>query len=411
MATVRDTPRISSPPSVPKAKAIAILRNLAEQVDSLTNESRESARFIKWREDCEAATRNIFGQGTVQSKAVRGWRFLGRSLRYKGNDYSAEDREAYLRGLDVARQSLLSMADEIDQYWPDDQVEAHTAAPLLSASKTDHSELPLTIFISHSSEDEPLAKAVVQCLLSCMVLTDGQIRCTSVDGHKLPLGCDTANFLRDELNGPVVVIGLLTSNSLISPWVMFELGAAWCARKDIIPLLAAGAKFDDMPGPLVGSHAAMITDAAALAQAMEQISKRLGAMPRSSAKITAAIQSLVDTVKSLGDSSKKSSGSAAMQSAANATDDDDYIVRQLFEKLHEDILREVASEKRAIALASLATAVRIQQEHVKDAVADLAKWGYVATHGDGPYQAATKVVLLRKGEQYVKDHRLLESKI
>jgi hypothetical protein len=259
---------------------------------------------------------------------------------------------------------------------------------------------PVRIFISHSSADEPLANSLVECLLSCMVLKDDQILCTSVPGHKLPLGIDTANFLRNELNAPGVVIGLLTPNSLSAAWVMFELGAAWGAGKDIIPLLAGGAKFQDLPGPLQGRHAAMVADSLALTQAMEQISKQINATPRTSAKVASAIQRLATT----GTSNTENTPRAKQVVEAH----DEYMVRQLLETLHDDILRELARARKAIGLSSLGTAVRTSHQHVETAVNELKKWGFVETHARNEQML---VLLLPKGEQYAKDQRLLETKV
>ena len=52
------------------------------------------------------------------------------------------------------------------------------------------------IFISHAAADEKLATAHVDCIYSCMVPDDDEVRCTSVPGHKLPIGGDAATILR-----------------------------------------------------------------------------------------------------------------------------------------------------------------------------------------------------------------------
>src|SRR5947209_5685917 len=83
------------------------------------------------------------------------------------------------------------------------------------------------IFISHSSADESLASALVDLLLSSILLEDSDIRCTSVPGHKLPVGSDFASTLRDDIGESSVVIGLITPHALTSSWVLFELGATW----------------------------------------------------------------------------------------------------------------------------------------------------------------------------------------
>jgi hypothetical protein len=57
-----------------------------------------------------------------------------------------------------------------------------------------------------------------------------QIRCSRVDGYRLPVGVDTQVKLREEVNAAKVVVGLITPSSLNSHYVMFELGARWGAN-------------------------------------------------------------------------------------------------------------------------------------------------------------------------------------
>ena len=59
----------------------------------------------------------------------------------------------------------------------------------------------IRVFVSHATKDEALATGPVDVVLSTMVLEGGELRCTSVPGHKLPVGSDTSATLRDELDG------------------------------------------------------------------------------------------------------------------------------------------------------------------------------------------------------------------
>jgi TIR domain len=88
------------------------------------------------------------------------------------------------------------------------------------------------VFLSHSTTDEPMASALVDCLLSSMVLEDSELRCTSVPGHKLPVGSDFAATLLEDIGDSSVVIGLITKSALSSSWVLFELGATWGSKKN-----------------------------------------------------------------------------------------------------------------------------------------------------------------------------------
>jgi hypothetical protein len=153
--------------------------------------------------------------------------------------------------------------------------------------------MSIKIFISHAAADEKLASALVDCIFSCMVLDDDEVRCTSVPGHKLPIGGDAATILRDELGQTSVVIGLLTRNAILSSWVLFELGSTWGAKKKIQPLLTDDIDYKDLPGPLSGSHAGKLADKSDLSQFFEELSKTVGAKSRAPAKIEAGIIKLI----------------------------------------------------------------------------------------------------------------------
>jgi hypothetical protein len=107
----------------------------------------------------------------------------------------------------------------------------------------------LSVFISHSSKDADLALALIELLKAGLGLMADQIRCSSVDGYRLPVGVNTEDKLREEVNAAKVVIGLITPSSLTSYYVMFELGARWGANLFLAPLLA-GVKASELRGPL-----------------------------------------------------------------------------------------------------------------------------------------------------------------
>jgi TIR domain len=107
----------------------------------------------------------------------------------------------------------------------------------------------LSIFISHSSKDADLALALIDLLKAALALRADQIRCSSVDGYRLPVGVNTESKLREEVNAAKVAVGLITPNSLASYYVMFELGARWGADLFLAPLMA-GVKAGELSGPL-----------------------------------------------------------------------------------------------------------------------------------------------------------------
>lgn len=130
------------------------------------------------------------------------------------------------------------------------------------------------VFISHSSKDAELALALIELLKAGLGLTADQIRCSSVDGYRLPVGVNTESKLREEVNAAKVVVGLITPVSLASYFVMFELGARWGAGLFLAPLLAS-VKPHQLSGPLSLLNALSASNEAQLHQLLQDISKQL----------------------------------------------------------------------------------------------------------------------------------------
>ena len=85
----------------------------------------------------------------------------------------------------------------------------------------------IKVFISHSSRDVEIAKGLIDLLQKALHLTSNEIRCTSVDGFRIPAGASIDDTLRAEVHDSVVLIGLVTPHALASAYVIFELGARW----------------------------------------------------------------------------------------------------------------------------------------------------------------------------------------
>lgn len=134
----------------------------------------------------------------------------------------------------------------------------------------------LGIFISHSTRDVTLARALVDLLRTAVLgLTPDRIRCTSVEGYGLPAGASVSDILKDDVNAAQILIGLLTPNSLASSYVLFELGARWGAGLVTFPALAGGLSGKDRPGPLGGVNAIRLAEPRAVLQLASDIAQRL----------------------------------------------------------------------------------------------------------------------------------------
>jgi len=130
------------------------------------------------------------------------------------------------------------------------------------------------VFISHSSKDADVALSLIELLRSGLGLRDDQIRCTSVDGFRLPSGVNTDDVLKAEVQQAEAFIGLITPNSLASAYVLFELGARWGARRHMVPVLA-GLGPNALQGPLKGINSISAENIAQLHQLLSDLADTL----------------------------------------------------------------------------------------------------------------------------------------
>ena len=92
----------------------------------------------------------------------------------------------------------------------------------------------------------------MECIRTYFTVDRQDVRCTSVRPYRLPVGENTADRLRDEITEAEVVLGILTTDTLESSYVAFELGSAWGQRVWTCPFLAHGADQSHIPDPIRG---------------------------------------------------------------------------------------------------------------------------------------------------------------
>lgn len=154
----------------------------------------------------------------------------------------------------------------------------------------------LLIFISHSSKDADLALMLIELLKSALALRDEQIRCTSVDGFRLPAGVNTDDVLKAEVRQAHAFIGLITPNSMNSAYVMFELGARWGAELHMVPLLA-GVSPEALAGPLKPINSISATNDAQLHQLIHELAAILQMSAQNPASYTRYIRKLMEELE------------------------------------------------------------------------------------------------------------------
>jgi len=121
-----------------------------------------------------------------------------------------------------------------------------------------------------------VAERLVALIRAALNLPSARIRCTSVDGYRLPAGASVDEQLRTEIREVKVLVGLVTSDALESIYVVFELGARWGAGKPMIPLLTHSADTQLLRGPLAALNALSCDNRSQLHQFIDNVASALG---------------------------------------------------------------------------------------------------------------------------------------
>jgi len=127
------------------------------------------------------------------------------------------------------------------------------------------------VFISHRHSDARVAEALVRVIEAAFDVTGQDLRCTSVYPYRLRAGDRTADRLKAELRRAEAVLGILTTNTGVSSYVLFELGASWGRGGVTFPLLARGATLADVPAPIRDLHALSLFDEAECHQLLDDL--------------------------------------------------------------------------------------------------------------------------------------------
>jgi len=161
---------------------------------------------------------------------------------------------------------------------------------------TDMSEKSIRLFISHSSKDSLFVQALIDLLRAALNLGATKIRCTSIDGYRLPGGANTNEQLKHEVHEADAFIGVISTKSIKSVYVVFELGARWGANRPLIPLIAPGTSTDILKGPLTGINA-LSSNRSQLHQLLYDLSQQLNLKLEPSASFDRLIENILQLKK------------------------------------------------------------------------------------------------------------------
>jgi hypothetical protein len=262
------------------AKIIAVLTDVIQRGQSILLGKRAKSDYPSWSRLADAAATQCFGARSNTVFALS---------NVDGDSWLKEDYVGDLKSKLEILEADLTVA----------KLTADVDAKVEPEKAKSKSRPLLDVFLSHCKKDELLADALVELLRDCLELPRGKIRYTSGTGYRYAPGIDHDDEIRREVIECKVFIGLLTPNSIQSPYVLFELGARWAAEKQdaekrIAPLMACGVNPDDLPGPVKGKNAFHASKKQELHEFVEKIATYLGkhqlAMSGSMSKIAKVVE-------------------------------------------------------------------------------------------------------------------------
>ncbi|MGK7896757.1 MAG: toll/interleukin-1 receptor domain-containing protein, partial [Xenococcus sp. (in: cyanobacteria)] len=137
------------------------------------------------------------------------------------------------------------------------------------------------IIISHSHSDKPIADELEDFLRTAFPdLNENDIFFTSNSDSGPYFPESISGQLRNNLRDARALIALITTESLRSSWITFEIGSFWTRENaTIVPILGSSLTASDLPGPLKDWRSIIIKENQAdeqLDQVINQLEEQLG---------------------------------------------------------------------------------------------------------------------------------------
>lgn len=208
---------------IEKKKAIDILLGLSNRIEKMEERQTDSAAYKRWSNDVEAALRNIFGKDSIQSHNFGDIWFFSLQI----GTTPSEDRKAFEAGAISAAELLRSMANEIAEFWLDND------DPKKGTKATERSETASKqVFVVHGHKIE-LAEVVARFLsklsLEPIILhekaSEGQTIIEKIEKYAISCAYAVIMLTADDLGGlasPKLSIDDLKSRARQN--VVFEMG-------------------------------------------------------------------------------------------------------------------------------------------------------------------------------------------
>lgn len=117
-----------------------------------------------------------------------------------------------------------------------------------------------SVFISHAAKESDLAQALVTLIEEGIGVPEKEIFCSSLPGYGIPTGDQFVGYIKQQLQGPKVVVLLLTPSYFESKFCVSELGAAWAMSHTIYPILVPPLQYGDVKDVLLATQVMKIDD-------------------------------------------------------------------------------------------------------------------------------------------------------
>lgn len=192
--------------------------------------------------------------------------------------------------------AIIKVATEAPSSLPwmnEPQIDSPGWKDLIHSDTSHGTQIMITVFICHSSNDQELCGSYVELLQSALGISASNIRCTSLPGYQLAAGTDFTRTLPSEASTSNAFVVLLTRSMLSSFFCGIELGARLSHKTDIITL-RAGLELHELSPVFTTRHCPPLTDKNTLINHIEDLGRQLSLEP---ARLTVWDKRLNDVLK------------------------------------------------------------------------------------------------------------------
>lgn len=117
-----------------------------------------------------------------------------------------------------------------------------------------------SVFISHAAADKELAAEIVNLIIEGIGVPEEEVFCSSLTGHGIPTGHNFVEYIKSQIDEPLIVVLLLTPAYYKSIFCIAEMGAAWAKSHRIFPILVPPLSYNNVKDVLLGVQVTKIED-------------------------------------------------------------------------------------------------------------------------------------------------------